>query len=135
MSAPKQYRHQEAFCLMWYACESCGARVRIWNSRDGVTPFAMPCASCGADGLRGGMRHVDWHLDEQAPDHQPAIGQLVWEAMSIETARTIAERRVLLAAEAGRVIDGADLERLVESFYRGGEAPALAIHGYTRSGA
>lgn len=59
-----KYEHAEAFCLMWYGCK-CGHRERIWNSRDGVTPFGMGCPSCG-----GSMSHVDWQKDILAPQHQ-----------------------------------------------------------------
>src|SRR5438128_138761 len=48
--------HGEAFMLMWYECRGCGARERVWNSRDGVTPFGMGCASCGTDN----MLHTNW---------------------------------------------------------------------------
>lgn len=44
---PEEYRHAEAFCLMTYLCKGCGHREVIWNSRDGVTPFAATCPSCG----------------------------------------------------------------------------------------
>ena len=66
------YHYQEAFALMWYACE-CGHRERAWNSRDGVTPMTMGCPSCG-----GSSEHSDWNLDTRAPNHTPHQGQLVW---------------------------------------------------------
>lgn len=86
------HQHAEAFSLMWYACKSCGSRVRVWNSRDGVTPFSMSCVSCDA-GFNGGMVHVHWNLDEYAPGHKPRPYQFFWrdgtpdEAAAIMTAR------------------------------------------------
>lgn len=41
------FEHMEAFCLMWYQCEECTYRELLWNSRDGVTPFCIPCSKCG----------------------------------------------------------------------------------------
>lgn len=91
------YQHVEAFCLMWYTCDGktsyegtsisrgfapqliarpCGALIRIWNSRDGVTPFGMQCPSCGGD-----MHHVMHHPllpDVSVPDHQLHHGQYFW---------------------------------------------------------
>jgi hypothetical protein len=58
-----KYQHREAFALMWYACD-CGHRERLWNSRDGVTPYGgLACPSCGGTGLRGGMSHVKFAAD------------------------------------------------------------------------
>lgn len=70
----QRHAHGEAFKLMWYACRECPARIRIWNSRDGVTPFGMCCPSCGG----GGMLHVDWKLDEYAPLHKLLDYQYFW---------------------------------------------------------
>ena len=86
-----EFKHKEAFCLMWYACvgrigfeEGCGHKERAWNSRDGVTPFTLLCPSC--DGL---LEHSDWEKDERTTDHKPRGGQLIFrdgtpaEAMEI----------------------------------------------------
>ena len=39
-----KHNHAEAFKLMIYACENpdCLHQEKIWNSRDGVTPFGKP---------------------------------------------------------------------------------------------
>lgn len=69
------YRHPEAFRLMTYRCESgpCGDEL-VWNSRDGVTPFVIRCATCG-----GEATHVaPWERDPLAPDHQPSFGDRVF---------------------------------------------------------
>ena len=60
-----QFNHKEAFCLMNYRCETCGHTEKIWNSRDGVTPFGICCPSCGET-----MLHIAWNQDRFAPDHQ-----------------------------------------------------------------
>jgi len=72
---------------MWYACE-CGHRERIWNSRDGVTPFVVPCPSCGASTLR----HVDWKADDARASHTPHEGQRVFVDMTQQQAETIVGR-------------------------------------------
>ena len=80
-------QHKEAFALMWYACK-CGHRERVWNGRDGVTPYTIGCPSCGGD-----LGHSDWRLDIRAANHTPHVGQLVFgngtpdEAVQIVTAR------------------------------------------------
>jgi len=80
--------HKEAFCLMWYGCK-CGHRERVWNSRDGVTPFGCGCPSCGAT-----MFHVEWQRDEPAPDHKLFTGQRFWRDGTPEEAETIMRRRI-----------------------------------------
>lgn len=134
-AAPREFadqhslQHREAFCLMWYGCEKCGHRERIWNSRDGVTPFCTLCQSCGKPTLQ----HIDWGLDEYVPDHKPTIGQRVWVSMTRERASAIADRRIRAAIASGHltVAQGAErYEALVSSIYDGGAAPALDVFGY-----
>lgn len=81
--------HGEAFMLMWYACNKCPHHERIWNSRDGVTPFGMDCPSCG-----GVSSHVDWKRDEYAPNHKLHRHQRFWRDGTIAEARAIMERRI-----------------------------------------
>jgi hypothetical protein len=80
--------HKEAFCLMWYACK-CGHRERIWNSRDGVTPFGCTCPSCA-----GIMDHVNWRDDEPAPNHKLTVGQRFWRDGTPNEAEAIMRRRL-----------------------------------------
>jgi hypothetical protein len=72
---------------MWYSC-ACGHRERIWNSRDGATPFCIPCPSCGASTLR----HADFFRDEVLPVHTPHEGQRVFVDMARDQAEQIVER-------------------------------------------
>ena len=119
------HHHLEAFCLMQYACK-CGHNEIIWNSRDGVTPFAMTCPSCG----EADLHHVNFRGDVYAPHHQPHFGQRVWIAMTEERATALATRRI---AEIKKR-HGDDLtDRLpwiVQDYWRNGEAPALCVQGY-----
>lgn len=80
--------HKEAFCLMWYACK-CGHRERIWNSRDGVTPFGCLCPSCS-----GTMNHVEWNSDVSAPSHKLTIGQGFWRDGTPDEAEAVMRRRL-----------------------------------------
>lgn len=84
------HHHGEAFCLMWYACGSCGHRERIWNSRDGVTPFCMSCPSCG----KLELSHVEFHRDDYAPEHRLAKGQRFWRDGTPDEAEAIMRRRI-----------------------------------------
>lgn len=137
-SAPREFadlhglQHREAFCLMWYGCEACRHRERTWNSRDGVTPFCTLCPSCGKPSLR----HIDWGLDEYAPDHKPTIGQRIWVSMTKERACAIADRRIRSAIATGHLTSaqGAECyEGLVNSIYQGGMSPALDVFGYSEA--
>lgn len=82
--------HKEAFCLMWYQCRACKHLERIWNSRDGVTPFGTDCPSCGEDVLY----HVAWGRDEYAPEHKLRWGQKFWRDGMPEEAEAIMRRRI-----------------------------------------
>lgn len=101
------YKHKEAFALMWYAC-ACGHRERVWNSRDGVTPYGGGlCISCGGKGLDDrGLRHTDFHLDFPAPDHKLHDGQLYFRDGTPEEAVAIIKRRIkAIDAAAARKVE------------------------------
>lgn len=121
------HQHAEAFCLMWYACE-CGHRERVWNSRDGVTAFGFQCPSCKAPQLK----HINWNLDQYAPDHVPAPGQRIWIDMTRDRALEIARRTVDQVA-MGSVPKGADLNRIADAVYNGGMQPDLVVYGYVEA--
>jgi hypothetical protein len=88
------YQHKEAFALMWYEC-ACGHRERIWNSRDGVTPFGISCPSCGGYELH----HVAWNLDDCQPDFKPHRGQRYFASGTADEAVAIIEARFKHAKE------------------------------------
>jgi hypothetical protein len=127
MVTPRGHQHTEAFCLMWYACP-CGHRERVWNSRDGVTPFGFACPSCKEPKLQ----HVDWSRDEYAPQYQPAAGQRIWIDLSRDRARAIAQRTIDQVARKQAVPEH-DMERIVDAVYNGGNAPDLVIWGYVEA--
>jgi hypothetical protein len=79
---------------MWYQCETCGARERFWNSRDGVTPFVVTgvCKTCEGD-----MKHVDWTVDRCAPDYIPNKGDGVFIDFPESLKRTSALARIKAA--------------------------------------
>lgn len=95
------YNHKEAFCLMWYMC-TCGHRERMWNSRDGVTPYGdVFCPSCGSDQVNikdgfPGMSHTHFSSDVCVPDYTPHPGQQVWRNGTKAEAKTILEQRFAL---------------------------------------
>lgn len=88
------HRHGEAFMLMTYACDNCGHREVIWNSRDGVTPFGTDCPSCGGPSLL----HVEWQRDVYAPFHKLHRDQRFWRDGTPDEAEAIM-RRCLEAAK------------------------------------
>jgi len=79
------YQHAEAFALMAYQCEKCGRRERIWNSRDGVTPFITSCPREG--GCGGSMQHVDWQNDRRVVGYEPQEGERFFRDGTDEEAR------------------------------------------------
>lgn len=115
--------HAEGHALMWYACE-CGHRERIWNSRDGVTPFLLPCPSCGATTLE----HVDRKSDELHPKYSPHEGQRVF----VDMTRNQAERIIARAfARMGLTIEhpkfGPTVDELLK--HTTGNFPLVAVAG------
>jgi len=118
--------HVEAFAVMTYATKDMTLIERIWNSRDGVTPFIV----FSPDGRE--MRHIAWHLDVYAPSYRPQPGQRIFVSRSREHAEALARERVeegwehpdcplraMFASQAEAVA------ALVEDYYQGGAAPVL----------
>lgn len=137
--------HKEAFCLMTYCCvgdapagaretervmRGCGHTERIWNSRDGVTPFMMGCPSCG-----GNLQHVHWKSDRCAPDHKPHWGQGIWRDGTPDDAERIMRRRLESCKGTPYECDEARAEALVKVARDGGEGefgpgwPMFSRHG------
>lgn len=78
-------QHGEAYALMQYECKQCHAVERIWNSRDGVTPFIVDCRDCG-----GEATHARWNEDVYAPDHVPALGSRMFVDLTQERRNALA---------------------------------------------
>lgn len=103
-------QHKEAFALMWYTCdgrttpteqtlEGCGHRERIWNSRDGVTPFGTSCPSCN-----GSLLHSNWNLDRPDQNYKLKRWQKFWRDGTMEEALDILNRRFELWKTRGHTI-------------------------------
>lgn len=125
----KGHSHGEAFMLMWYACKDCGHRERLWNSRDGVTPFGITCTSCG-----GISNHVDWKADEYAPDHKLVAGQRFFRDGTPDEAEAIMRRRVERSRGTPYSPDAPTVRKLIREA-RSGEShefqkgwPSISIH-------
>jgi hypothetical protein len=75
-----KHNHKEAFHLMRYKCKECSAYRVIYNTRDGVTPFGVPCPECNPGRLFDGgfMFHIQWHMDIYSPKHVPKSGELLF---------------------------------------------------------
>jgi hypothetical protein len=124
-----KHQHAEAFCLMWYACR-CGHQERIWNSRDGVTPFGTRCPSCNQPTLQ----HERWSEDAYAPDFKPAFGQRQWVSMTRERAEHLArDSAAAHKAAGGAEVSESQIQRLIESFFHDGNAPDLVVTGYAET--
>lgn len=94
------YQHGEAFCLMWYVCRDCTHRERIWNSRNGVTPFTTRCVCC----TKGFMEHTDFSADQRAVGYELVPGEYFWRDGTPEEARKFVEDRFKALATNGRIV-------------------------------
>lgn len=83
------YTYKEAFMLMTYQCQECSVEERIWNSRDGITPFSVGCREC-----TGLMNHLRWHDDRYAPQFVPLPGSRIFVNLTMERSYASARRRV-----------------------------------------
>lgn len=86
-----KHNHREAFCLMKYKSKQTSgfgehekkfAQVRIWNSRDGVTPFCFQIEQLGLE-----LHHADWQEDLYNPHYKPVKGDLIWATYDEVTGR------------------------------------------------
>lgn len=123
------YNHKEAFCLMTYRCKDCGFEERIWNSRDGVTPFGLACPNCKGHN----HTHEDWQNDQCNPLFGLFMksGQRYFVNMTMERAREYAARRVDHYIEIGELAPGNRnfvIGEVTKSFYHGGEAPDIEVY-------
>ena len=82
------HKDPKAFCIMWYACK-CGHQERVWNSRDGVTPFGIICSSCGDF-----ARHAAMNQDEYDPQYQLHHGQKFFRDGTFEESKILCKRRL-----------------------------------------
>ena len=118
----EEYRHKEAFCLMWYACDNCGHKERIWNSRDGVTPFGMNCPSCGSLDLT----HASWNEDQRVVEHGLLPGQRFWRDGTKEEAVAILKRRFALFEKKGQAVPDETKEQMLANL----DAPPAERHEF-----
>ena len=123
------YNHKEAFCLMTYRCKDCSFEERIWNSRDGVTPFGLACPSCKGHN----HVHADWQHDQCNPFFGLFMkpGQRYFVNMTMERAREYAAKRVDHYIEIGELAAGSRnyvIGEVAKSFYHGGDAPDIMVH-------
>ena len=122
------HSHKEAFCVMQYQCSECEHEERIWNSRDGVTPFGLECPKCHKPTLT----HVNFHLDLFSPFHMLMMkaGDRFFIDMTMDKAREYAVRNVDRFIEAGRLPASArnyKIGEVAKSYYHEGNAPDIAV--------
>lgn len=125
-----EYNHKEAFCLMNYRCEKCFLPEVLWNSRDGVTPFTLPCAKCGKTAV-----HINFAADKCTPDALELMPDTmrVFVDLTKERAVEFATRRMLSFVDHPRYPappkDSEDWRRLVaglaEDFFKDGTGPDI----------
>jgi hypothetical protein len=76
-------KHREAWCHMKYFGKSRAGQImiKIWNSRDGVTPFITYNKEFGIK-----LQHINWQEDVCEPFYKPKKGDLIWRDLTIEEA-------------------------------------------------
>jgi len=74
----------------WYRCDNCRKKEKIWNSRPRVVPFTVKCDNCD----NGIMRHINWNIDEYAPDHTPEKGDRIFVDLSREAADIVFKNKI-----------------------------------------
>lgn len=121
------HSHKEAFCIMTYRCKDCGHEERIWNSRDGVTPFCIGCPKCKGHN----HYHVDWYMDRYAPCHTVMLkpGDRYFITMTMERARGYAVINVDRQIELGHLPASRRNEVIklaAASYFNEGNAPDIA---------
>ena len=107
-----KHNHAEAFKLMIYTCENadCLHQEKIWNSRDGVTPFGTAYPRCGKT-----IRHTDWQKDQYLPEYVPEKGQRVFVDMPESMKVVFARRRAKTAPHSFLKERGISVEELTQS--------------------
>jgi hypothetical protein len=82
--------HREAWCHMHYVGKgrSGSIMIRIWNSRDGVTPFITICKEYGIE-----LQHVNWQEDVCEPFYKPKKGDLIWRDLTTDEAIEIGRKK------------------------------------------
>lgn len=106
----EEHQYAERFALMWYACGDCPHVERIWNSRNGVTPFGLSCPSCGGHKLY----HTNFREDEFAPRHELRKGQRFFRDGTPDEAVAIIERRFSLYEKSGDKIPEETRRRMLD---------------------
>jgi hypothetical protein len=86
---PARYRHAEAFAVMEYISDDGSEREKVWNSRDGVTPFVITLPSGKP------ATHHNWAADQRMPeDWVPPPGMRCFTDLTAARARELAVRAV-----------------------------------------
>jgi len=118
---------EEGYAIMQYRCEACGKIEKIYNARDGVTPFIVSCIYCG-----GNAQHINWHEDIYDPEYIPEPGQRIFFSMPIELARVFAKRNLKKDEQSAYPPPQAGTqerkeleEALVDDYYHDGEGPCI----------
>jgi hypothetical protein len=126
---PRPFRHAEAFVLMQYHCEACGAVETLWNSRDGITPFGVECPTPGCTGTTCSMKHVNWSQDRCVPHYQPSPVMRVFANITLERAAECARQRAESAVGTQYEIAAEEREafiaRLAADIYGDGTGPMV----------
>ena len=129
------YNHMDAFKVMSYTCRLCTKVWVIWNSRDGIAPYATPCPCCEGElatrkDYRAGRSseilptHADFVLVDMDETQARRLAQGVYD----QGARRFEER-----IEAGVYTSREDLlQQLTASYLSDDARPVrVAVADYT----
>jgi len=118
--------------LMLYECKVCGGREVLWNGRDGVTPFGVPCRNetCNEHEMGSPMLHIAWKLDKCAPAFKPWPGMRVFRDGTLEEARAIMRRRIESAKGTEYERTPAEIDEMIANIVLDDEGRSGFRRGY-----
>ena len=121
-------KHAEAWCLMTYTSEDLTICERLWNSRDGVTPFIIN----SRDNKHQLKHNPRVEPDQLNPFHMPEEGDRIFIDLTWPRAKEVAAYAMERFKKQGTPLPDGQTEWEVENsvaldIYRDGNAPHIIV--------
>lgn len=107
--------HAEAYMVMTYICDQCGAEERVWNSRDGVVPFVIQCVRC--DGYKV---HRNFNQDIFDPKYYEKllVGDRYFKKATIKEHKEKVNKRINKLIESAKESEKENIRGLKNTLYK-----------------
>lgn len=123
------YQHPEAYSLMHYTNKNRTVTERLWNARDGVTPFII-----GSVDGKHELTHQDWASDRRDIVFVPPVGSRVFLDLTLDAARVY--RRQYVEKYWDKEVHGSKMSERTDLWKTPEEAVEyLAKNDYAQGGA